>query len=379
MRIKILFCTNTFENVVNGPSKFANYLLEINRLYQHIEIRILTEDISPDSLAKYDNKVFRLDLNLNRVTQTWGFIYRMFPYYKACRKLWTEYRFDVVVFNNAITGIWSAIKFDKPVLGMINDDNSAAISWRNFDGSRRWFRHFIFKYLEKTALIFESGIIVNSRFLHNLLLKSYRPDPSRLQIMHKGVRINDPRPAQIRSLNSPVKILFVKSDFIRGGLFDLIDALNLIVNVSLELQVAGPRMICKSEILARNKSTNVSINFIGPASGESVRKLMKESDFLIIPAHQEAFGVANVEALATGLSVITSNVGGIPEVMDHGKNGWMADAHNPLDLSKIIQYAIENPRERLIKQQNGYDFACRHYAHKLVLDRFLEILENYRS
>ena len=136
--MKILFCTNTFENVVNGPSKFAKNLLEINRRYSHAEIRILTEDIAVESLSFYDNKVFRLDLKLNFWNRPWGFIYRMFPYYNACRTLREIYNFDIVVFNNAITGIWSAIKLAKPVIGMINDDNSVSISRKNFKDGADW-------------------------------------------------------------------------------------------------------------------------------------------------------------------------------------------------------------------------------------------------
>ncbi|WP_159475678.1 glycosyltransferase family 4 protein [Dyadobacter sp. 3J3] len=376
--MKILFCTNTFENVVNGPSKFANYLLEINRLYKHVEIRILTEDISIDSLAKYQNKVFRLDLKLNFFTKIWGFIYRMFPYYNACQKLRAEYNFDIIVFNNAITGIWSAIKLNKPVIGMINDDTSASISWRNFDGSRKYFRHSVFKYLEKIASIFEAGIIVNSQFLHGFLLKIYKPDPGNLHILHKGAKIKNSRPELFPVLNSCIKILFIKSDFTRGGLFDLIDALNLLKDFSLELQIVGPKINYKQEILDRNLSANVTINLIGPVSEESVKKLMEENDFLIIPSRQEAFGVANLEALAIGLSVITSNVGGIPEVMNFGKNGWMVSPGNPLELANAIRHAIENPDERLVKQQNGYDFVCHNFSHEQVLDRFLGILEKYK-
>ncbi|GLU50662.1 glycosyltransferase family 4 protein [Dyadobacter frigoris] len=376
--MKILFCTNTFENVVNGPSKFANYLLEINTRYKNFEIRILTEDIAIDSLAQYENKVFRLDLKLSFFTKTWGFIYRMFPYYKACRDLRAEYEFDIVVFNNAITGIWSAIKSDKPVIGMINDDTSASISWRNFDGSHRWFRHFIFKYLEKAAFVFEAGIVVNSHFLQGFLLSIYGPDPSKIHLLHKGIRIDKKRPVRLSSINSPIKILFVKSDFIRGGLFDLIAALALLKDISLELQIIGPKMICKQEILDRNKSSNVAINFIGPAPEETVKKLMEENDFLVIPANQEALGIANMEALARGLTVISSNAGGIPEVMDFGKNGWMVSPNNPFDLANTIQYVIENPDERLIKQQNGYDFVCQNFSHDQVIDRFLKILEKYK-
>ena len=183
----------------------------------------------------------------------------------------------------------------------------------------------------------------------------------------------------LRPLKLPVKILFVKSDFIRGGLVDLINALALLVNARFELDIVGPKMIYKQEILAKNKSSNVKINFIGPASEEAVKKLMDESDFFIVPAHQEALGIANMEALAHGVTVISSNAGGIPEVMDFGKNGWMVQPKNPFELAKTLQYAIENPEERSIKQKNGFDFVRQHFSHEQVMDRFLEILEKYKS
>ena len=43
--MKILFLTNSFRTTVNGPAKFANYLLEINQPCSAHEVRILTEDI----------------------------------------------------------------------------------------------------------------------------------------------------------------------------------------------------------------------------------------------------------------------------------------------------------------------------------------------
>ncbi|MBE9466378.1 glycosyltransferase family 4 protein [Dyadobacter subterraneus] len=377
--MKILFCTNTFENVVNGPSKFAKNLLEINRRYSHAEIRILTEDIAVESLSFYDNKVFRLDLKLNFWNRPWGFIYRMFPYYNACRTLREIYNFDIVVFNNAITGIWSAIKLAKPVIGMINDDNSVSVSRKNFIINYKWIRHFIFKHFEKIALIFEAGVIANSHFLYQSLLKNYQPNLSKLHLLHKGIMIDKDYISPLRPLKLPVKILFVKSDFIRGGLVDLINALALLVNARFELDIVGPKMIYKQEILAKNKSSNVKINFIGPASEEAIKKLMDESDFFIVPAHQEALGIANMEALAHGVTVISSNAGGIPEVMDFGKNGWMVQPKNPFELAKTLQYAIENPEERSIKQKNGFDFVRQHFSHEQVMDRFLKILEKYKS
>ena len=268
--MKILFCTNTFENVHNGPAKFANYLLEINKLYEHAEIRILTEDISTDSLKLYAHAVIRLDLKLNYWTKSWGFIYRMFPYYHACRNIQSEFNFDIVVFNNAITGIWSALKLKKPVIGMINDDNSAIISLKNFDGSRRWLRHLIFRYFEQSACFFEAGIIVNSQFLQTLISNKYKTDPAKLHLLHKGIVVNKECTFRLSVIQSPIKVLFVKSDYIRGGLGDLITALGLLKNYHFKLQVVGPKRIYEKDILQRNKSSCVSIDFMGPVPQSTV-------------------------------------------------------------------------------------------------------------
>ena len=376
--MKILFCTNTFENVHNGPAKFANYLLEINKLYKHAEIRILTEDISTDSLKLYAHAVIRLDLKLNYWTKSWGFIYRMFPYYHACRKIQSEFNFDIVVFNNAITGIWSALKLKKPVIGMINDDNSARISLKNFDCSQRWFRHLIFRYFEQAACFFEAGIIVNSQFLQTLIFNKYKTDPAKLHLLHKGIVVNKECTFRLSVIQSPVKVLFVKSDYTRGGLGDLITALSLLKNYHFKLQVVGPKRIYEKDILQRNKSSCVSIDFMGPVPQSTVQDLMKHTDLFIVPSHQEAFGVANAEALMHGTTVITTNVGGIPEVMDQGNNGWMINPGEPSTLAKIIQQVIESPDERLLKQKNGYNFVCQNFSHEKVLSRFLEILEKYQ-
>jgi colanic acid/amylovoran biosynthesis glycosyltransferase len=376
--MKILFCTNTFESVLHGPSKFANYLLEINKRYPDTEICILTEDISPDALKRYGKTVFRLDLTLHFYTKFWGFVYRMFPYYQACRNLQSEFHFDIVVFNNAITGIWSALHLKIPVVGMINDDNSMTATWSNFDGSRKGLRHVVFHYCEKLACVLEDGIIINSHFLHALILKVYKPDAGKIHLLHKGLHI---RKSQLRPLldtQTPIKVLFVKADFVRGGLFDLIEALGLLGNYQFHLQVAGPGLIFKEMILQRNNALHVKIDFIGPASPAMVDNLMDQSHFFIVPSHQEAFGVANMEALLHGITVITTDVGGIPEVMDQGNNGWMIEPKNPSFLAKTIQYALENPGERRTRQRAGYHYVHRHFSHEKVLDHFLDIIKQYR-
>ena len=376
--MKILVVTNTFENVSNGPAKFANYLLDMNKMFDHLEVKILTEDVSVISNHIYSEHIFRLDLKLDFWTRPWGFVYRMFPYYRACAKIRRNFAFDIVVFNNAITGIWSALRLDIPVLGMINDDNNLLVYRKNFEPSKTWLRQLIFHYLEKVACKFETGIITNSKYLHDLVLKEYKPERAKLHILHKGTKVN--RDTEFREINPdlPLKILFVKSDYIRGGLFDLIEALAILTRYHFELQIIGPQDSSKSKIHTNANFPNIDITFLGPKTPVEVQHRMITSDFFIVPSHREALGVANLEALSNGLTVISTNVGGIPEALDYGNNGWMAEPGNTEKLASLIQYVIQNPEERLQKQKNGVVFISRSFTQTHVLNNFLEILDHHK-
>ena len=372
--MKILFCTNTYENVLNGPSKFARYLLEMNTRFEDVELRILTEDISEGA---NNGSVFKLILKPNMWTKPWGFIYRMFPYYWACRDIRQSYPYDIVVFNNAITGIWSALFLKVPVLGMINDDTSVSISLKNFDGSRRWFRHFVFQHLEKLACRLQQGILVNSNYLQEIISKKYDVDHSKLHLLYKGVLIEKERSTKISSFASPIKVLFVKSDYVRGGLPDLIAALGLLRNYEFELRILGPSLIDKQKIFDFGNFSNIKTYFLGPATAIVVQRLMKQSDLFIVPSHNESLGVANLEALNNGVTVISTNIGGIPEVLNNGENGWMVNPGDPDDLAKAILHVINSPEERVRKRQNGYAFVSTHFSYLEVLNRFKEILNYY--
>jgi colanic acid/amylovoran biosynthesis glycosyltransferase len=375
--MKILFCTNTFENVINGPAKFANYLLEINRLETDTEIRILTEDITIHSTHRDRTFIFRLNLKLNWFTRPWGFVYRMFPYYQACLDIQRSYPYDVIVFNNAITGIWSAINLKTTVLGMINDDTSISTSLDNFQKNRKWLRHFLFGILEKTACYLMEGIIINSQYLHDLVSKQYNPR-SRLHLLYKGTSIPVLPDFSHIDYKSPVQVLFVKADFTRGGLSDLITALDLLPEYNFELLIAGPDFHFKKEILSQNKSYHVNIKFLGPVSQSRVQNLMQACHLFIVPSHQEALGVANLEALAYGIPVISTRTGGIPEVLNQGANGWMVNPGKPDELARMIQYVIKNPKERLAKQKKGYDFIRQHFSQRAAINCFLSIVNSYR-
>jgi len=78
----------------------------------------------------------------------------------------------------------------------------------------------------------------------------------------------------------------------------------------------------RAEVAAREEGVEPRVTFLGKQ--ESVAELLACADLLLLPSESEAFGLAALEAMACGVPVIASDVGGLPEVVVHGETGFLA-------------------------------------------------------
>lgn len=377
--MRILFCTSTFEHVNHGPAKFANLLLSINNLYTEHEVRILTEDVANENLAQYGGKVYKVTFQFNKIQQLVGLLYRMVPYYKEAISIKSHYDYDVVVFNNAMMGIYSAVKLPVPVVGMINDDINVTKHLRNFEFNKRWFRGIIFKFFERLACKYEAHIIVNSNFLLQCIQKHYKISLHRISKLYKSVDGRQITFSERAIFQNPVNVLFVKSNYYNGGVFDLIDALHLLEEYHFNLSIVGPDCIGIKEIRSyclNKKNNNVSLTFLGRISQQEVFHHMKRTDIFSVPSRQEALGVANIEALMHGIPVVSTTAGGIPEVLGGGRYGWLAKPGDYHDLARKFRECIQDTSERQNKCRQGNNYMRLHFNKDRMLERFIFILES---
>lgn len=77
------------------------------------------------------------------------------------------------------------------------------------------------------------------------------------------------------------------------------------------------------------------VEFLGKQS--RVVKILSASDLFLLPSEKESFGLAALEAMACEVPVVASRTGGLPEVIDHGKTGWLADVG---DVDEMVRGAL---------------------------------------
>jgi len=92
----------------------------------------------------------------------------------------------------------------------------------------------------------------------------------------------------------------------------------------------------KAEWLAVQKGIHKDVIFLGKQ--DRVQEKLAISDVMLLPSELESFGLAALEAMACKVVPITTRVGGLPEVIEHGRTGFMADVG---DVDTMAQYAID--------------------------------------
>jgi glycosyltransferase involved in cell wall biosynthesis len=88
------------------------------------------------------------------------------------------------------------------------------------------------------------------------------------------------------------------------------------------------------------------VKFIGQVPNEQIPSLYDAADVLVLPSLSEGFPVTVLEAMASGLPIIATRVGGLPEVIEEGRNGFLVEPKNPKQIAEKILLLLENNKLR---------------------------------
>ncbi|EGW38359.1 N-acetyl-alpha-D-glucosaminyl L-malate synthase BshA [Desulfosporosinus sp. OT] len=92
------------------------------------------------------------------------------------------------------------------------------------------------------------------------------------------------------------------------------------------------------------------VQFLG--SQESVQEILQTVDVFLLPSAQESFGLVALEAMACGVPVICSRVGGLPEVVQHGETGYLAEVGDIQGMSEfVLKLLTDDSRYKAFSEQ----------------------------
>jgi sugar transferase (PEP-CTERM/EpsH1 system associated) len=173
--------------------------------------------------------------------------------------------------------------------------------------------------------------------------------------------------------NSPVIGISSRLCYIKGityllkAMCDVCKGYN---NVSLVIIGDGPQ---KKELEQQAVSLGIKRNVYFLGETDKIQPLLKIFDIFVLPSLSEGMPVCLLEAMASGCPIVATNVGGIPEMIENGKNGILVRPADSNALSKAILYLLENEPVRKSLAIEGKRVVREHFS-ALKMTRMYEQL-----
>ncbi|MCJ8014668.1 glycosyltransferase family 4 protein [Paenibacillus sp. KQZ6P-2] len=225
------------------------------------------------------------------------------------------------------------------------------------------------------SLKYADLIIANSNSLMHELIVRFPSQAHKIRTVELGVDIITFTPPsesersearQKYGIGNRFTVLFVGRIIPRKGVPVLLRAVYLArKQVPLHLIIAGKgRASYLRKLRMQAKKLGVPVTWLGKQDHSEIHRIYQMADCFVCPSQKhEAFGLVNVEAMATGLPVIASRIGGIPEIVKHGSNGYLVDAYrHPSRFAKYLIRLEKNRELQCTLGNNGRSTVLQHFT-----------------
>ena len=105
---------------------------------------------------------------------------------------------------------------------------------------------------------------------------------------------------------------------------------------------------------------------------EDIPELLAQSNLFVLPSRLEGLPLSLLEAMASKLPVIASNISGSAELIEHGKNGLLFESENHLDLAEKILFLYNNKEDMRRLAQNGYEYV-QGFDISVMCEKYLDL------
>lgn len=236
---------------------------------------------------------------------------------------------------------------------------------RDFDGGSDAYRNSVLR----TFAAADKVVVLSEEWRD--YFASHICDAAKIVVLHNGVEVPskpcDPYPLQ--------DVLFL-------GHLDANKSPDVLLHASKEALQRYPNMkiifggdgyLDRYRALAKDLGIVGRCEFLGWVSGQDKERLFSEVGIYCLPSKHEGMPMSVIEAMAHGIPVISTNVGGVPQLIESGINGLLMDVDDEKTLSAFLVELAGSPSLRKTLGTAGRKTVERKFSVKMAVDSLVDI------
>lgn len=411
--MKLCFLAPEFLPIVGGVGSYTVELVKNLCKYDDLEIHVITPKRGKNYDTKKILKFFDDGITLHNIGKANDtFFYNLefqLSILKNFKNLNKKEKFDLVHAMNLVHMPDIFLKFIKisPSVKSLVTIHSTIDSQNNFNGNgnenvklkitNKSFSeifsslfYFYIKFMQIQYLERTNNFIAVSEWIKNNVFNGINgtngTKNGNIKVIHNGVDTKRFSPemnedfSEIDSIDKK-KILYTGRLLAMKGLHTLIEAIKIVLKETRDVHFIFAGDGRKNWVnLMKKIIPKENYSFLGYVEYEKINKLYNKADMFVLPSLTESCPITLLEAMASGLPTISSNVGGIPEIIENNETGLLVPPKNSKELAEKILFLINNRKLARKLSFNGRKLVEKKFDSKIMAEKtkkfYEEILEN---
>lgn len=176
-----------------------------------------------------------------------------------------------------------------------------------------------------------------------------------------------------------VQFLFMGRLGQRKGVYDLIESVKNLTQKNVHLKLYGDGEVEEIQSLIEKYNIGDQVEVCGWISGPQKDEAFRTANVLILPSYNEGLPISVLEAMAYGMPVLATPVGGIPDAVEDGHNGFLVKPGDQTQMVKCIEKLAASSDLRARMGQAGYERAQNLFSLPVIIQQleqlYVELLD----